>query len=56
MLFLILLLVITLIAILARYEPEIDIVLSKDKRIFLLWYNKIEDEYASRTYIKLFEI
>lgn len=39
-----------------RYNPKIDIVLSKDKRIILLWYNKwtsLND--GERTFVRLFE-
>lgn len=42
-----------------RYLPKIDIVMSRNKYIVLLWYNKWywNEQYKyKRTYIKLFEI
>nr|DAG91346.1 MAG TPA: hypothetical protein [Crassvirales sp.] len=40
-----------------RYLPKIDIVISGNKYIVLLWYNKwYWNEQYKRTYIKLFEI
>ena len=40
-----------------KYSPKIDIVISRNKYIVLLWYNKWywNREYK-RTYIKLFEV
>ena len=40
-----------------KYSPRIDIVISRNKYIVLLWYNKWywNREYK-RTYIKLFEV
>lgn len=53
MLFLTIVLFIVLVFIFIRYEPKFDLVVSYNKHILLLWYNKIEGEYVSRTYIKL---
>lgn len=39
-----------------KYNPKIDIVLSRDKRIVLLWYNRwtsLND--GKRTFVRLFE-
>lgn len=40
-----------------KYFPNIDIVISRNKYIVLLWYNKwyLNGE-CKRTYIKLFEV
>lgn len=39
-----------------KYNPKIDIVLSKDKRIVLLWYNKWTSlSEGERTFVRLFE-
>lgn len=40
-----------------KYSPKIDIVISRNKYIVLLWYNKwyLSGEYE-RTYIILFEV
>ena len=50
--------VILLIKAFIRYDPNIDLVLSNNKYVFLLWYNKYDSDnkYEGRTYIKLFEI
>lgn len=50
--------VILLIKTFTRYDPNIDLVLSNNKYVFLLWYNKYDSDgkYEGRTYIKLFEI
>lgn len=44
--------------IVLRYEPKLDLVVSKNTYILLLWYNKYDwaGVYVTRTYIKLFEI
>ena len=40
-----------------KYSPKIDIVISRNKYIVLLWYNKwYGSEKCKRTYIKLFEV
>ena len=41
-----------IIKILLRYEPRFDLVISNNKFILLLWYNKHNKK--ERTYIKLF--
>lgn len=41
-----------IIKILLRYEPRFDLVVSNNKFILLLWYNKCNKK--ERTYIKLF--
>lgn len=43
---------ILLISVFIRYHPYIDLVLSYNKYILLLWYNKD----GGRTYIKLLEL
>ena len=39
-----------------RYDPKLDLVLSDNKYILFLWYNKFnwKGEYEGRVYIKLF--
>lgn len=51
-------LIIGVIIVFIRYEPKLDLVLSKNKYILLLWYNKYDwtGVYVTRTYIKLFEV
>lgn len=40
-----------------KYSPKIDIVISRNKYIVLLWYNKwYWNGECKRTYIKLFEV
>lgn len=56
MFFLGIVLFIILVVVFTRYEPKLDLVLSYNKYILFLWYNKIEGEYVSREYIKLFTI
>lgn len=56
MLFLGIIVFFILVVVFIRYEPKFDWVVSYHKHILLLWYNKIEGEYVSRTYIKLFEV
>ena len=43
---------------LLKYEPKFDLVVSNNKFIMLLWYNKYDknSRYEGRKYIKLFEI
>lgn len=49
--------VIWVIALYHRYNPKIDIVVSKNRKVILLWYYKYYyDGDIRRTYIKLFEI
>lgn len=50
------LLCIFIIIMFYKYNPKIDIVLSRNKRIVLLWYNKwtsLND--GERTFVRLFE-
>ena len=55
--FFIVLICILIISLYSRYVPKIDIVLSKNKYIVLLWYNKYYmDGECKRTFKKLFEI
>lgn len=51
-------LIIGAIIVFIRYEPKLDLVVSKNTYILLLWYNKYDwaGVYVTRTYIKLFEI
>lgn len=50
-------LVIIIIFLYIKYQPNIDIVLSDNKSVILLWYCKhYKNNYCERTYIKLFEI
>ena len=44
--------IILLIGTFVRYHPYFDLIMSYDKYILLLWYNKD----GGRTYIKLLEI
>lgn len=54
---LIIILCIWIIVVYNNYSPKIDIVISKNKHIVLLWYNKwYYSGECGRTYIKLFEI
>lgn len=54
---LIIILCIWIIVVYNNYSPKIDIVISKNKHIVLLWYNKwYYSGECRRTYIKLFEI
>ena len=46
------LILLLIIKILLRYEPRFDLVISNNKFILLLWYNKYNKK--ERTYIKLF--
>ena len=40
-----------------KYFPKIDIAISENKYIVLLWYNKwYQNGGCKRTYIKLFEV
>lgn len=40
-----------------KYSPNIDIVISRNKYIVLLWYNKrYYNGECKRTYMKLFEV
>ena len=46
-----------IIKILLKYEPQFDLVMSNNKFILLLWYNKYNKHNKKdieRTYIKLF--
>ena len=44
-----------IIKILLRYEPRLDLVISGNGFILLLWYNKYDDNnIKKRVYIKLF--
>lgn len=44
-----------LIRILLRYEPKFDLVISGNRFILLLWYNKYYDnDEKKRVYIKIF--
>lgn len=55
--FFIALICILIISLYSRYAPKIDIVLSKNKYIVLLWYNEYcMNEECKRTFKKLFEI
>lgn len=56
MLFLFIAILFILLFLYARYEPKIDIVISKNKYIILLWYNNTEDNCVKRKYLKLFVI
>ena len=56
MLFLIILVLACLIIVFVRYEPKFDLVLSYNKNHLLLWYNKFEGNYITRTYVKLFTL
>ena len=56
MFFLGIVLFIILVVVFTRYEPKLDLVLSYNKYILFLWYNKIEGKYVSRKYIKLFTL
>lgn len=55
---LIIALIVGAIIVFTRYEPKLDLVLSKNTYILLLWYNKYDwtRNYVVRTYIKLFEV
>lgn len=48
--------IIFLIKTFTRYDPKFDLVLSGNKYILFLWYNKFnwKGEYEGRVYIKLF--
>lgn len=51
------LILLLIIKILLRYEPRFDLVISNNKFILLLWYNKYNKHNKKdieRTYIKLF--
>lgn len=50
--------IISLIKTFTRYDPKLDLVLSGNKYILFLWYNKFNwsNKYEGRTYIKLFEL
>jgi hypothetical protein len=55
--FMLIVLCIIVISLYFRYEPAIDIVLSNNKYIVLLWYNSWETlSEGKRTFKKLFEI
>ena len=44
-----------IIKILLRYKPRFDLVISGNRSILLLWYNKYDDNnIKKRVYIKLF--
>jgi hypothetical protein len=44
-----------IIKILLRYEPKFDLVVSNNRFILLLWYNRYDDNnIKKRVYIKLF--
>lgn len=44
-----------IIKILLRYEPKFDLVVSGNRLILLLWYNKYDDiNVKKRVYTKLF--
>jgi hypothetical protein len=45
-----------LIIVFVRYEPKFDLVVSYNKKHLLLWYNKYDGKYVSRTYVKLFTL
>nr|DAI59041.1 MAG TPA: hypothetical protein [Crassvirales sp.] len=52
MLFVLILMGVLVISTFVRYHPYLDLVLSYDRYILLLWY----DKDGGRTYIKLLEI
>lgn len=56
MLFLGIIILFCLKIVFVRYEPKFDLVLSYNKKHLLLWYNKFEGYYVTRTYIKLFTV
>lgn len=56
MLFLIIIVLFCLVIVFVRYEPKFDLVISYNKKHMLLWYNKIEGKYVTRTYVKLFTL
>ena len=56
MLFFGIIVLLCLIIVFVRYEPKFDLVLSYNKKHLLLWYNKFEGNYVTRTYIKLFTL
>lgn len=56
MLFFGIIIIILFLFLLIRYEPKLDLVISYNKHILLLWYNKIEGKYVTRTYIKICEL
>lgn len=56
MLFLGIIVLLCLIIVFVRYEPNFDLVLSYNKKHLLLWYNKFEGNYVTRTYVKLFTL
>lgn len=44
-----------IIKILLRYEPKFDLIVSNNRFILLLWYNRYDDNnIKKRVYIKLF--
>lgn len=48
---------IVVVTVWVNFSPKIDIVISRNKYIVLLWYNKwYWNEECKRTYIKLFEV
>lgn len=55
--FILIVLCIIIVSLYLRYEPSIDIVLSKNKYIVLLWYNSWETiSEGKRAFKKLFEV
>lgn len=51
------LVLILIIRTFVRYSPKLDLVVSKNTYILLLWYNKYDwMGNCTRTYIKLFEV
>lgn len=54
--YIVIILLICAIAVYSIYSPKIDIVLSGNKSIVLLWYYKYEGGTKSRTYKKLCEL
>lgn len=56
MLFLGIIVLLCLIIVFVRYEPNFDLVLSYNKKHLLLWYNKYSGKYVARTYVKLFTV
>ena len=55
--FILIVLCIIIVSLYLRYESSIDVVLSKNKYIVLLWYNSWETlSEGKRTFKKLFEV
>lgn len=54
--FIVLVILLLIVGCYFYWYPKIDIVLSNNKRIVLLWYDIQEDGIIRRNYKKLFEI